>query len=122
MSEIQKWILMKKNTHRERRNSYPENFFKPVKSPVLTENAMNLESLKTTSPVPEESLADIINRYNAKQAAIIQKLKSWQDAIHAASLKTMPIAEAEENSDSAEPVEEKGSGETSQVKSREHTF
>ncbi len=89
---------------------------------MLTENAMNLESLKTTSPVPEESLADIINRYNAKQAAIIQKLKSWQDAIHAASLKTMPIAEAEENSDSAEPVEEKGSGETSQVKSREHTF
>ena len=122
MSETQKWSLMKKSTSRERRNSYPENFFKPVKKPDSTDNAMNLESLKTTSPVLEESLADIINRNNAKQAAIIQKLKNWQDALHAASLKTMPIAEAEENSDSDEPVEEKCSGETSQVKSRGHTF
>ncbi len=113
---------MKKSTHRERRNSYSENFFKPVQSPALTENAMNLESLKTVSPVLEESLADIINRNNAKQAAIIQKLKNWQDAIHASSLKTMLIAEAEENSDADEPIAEKGSRETSQAKSRGHTF
>lgn len=122
MSETQKWSLMKKSTHRERRNSYPENFFKPVQSPELTENAMNLESLKTVSPVLEESLADIINRNNAKQAAIIQKLKNWQDAIHASSLKTMPIAEAEENSDTDEPGEAKSNEVSSAAKARGHTF
>lgn len=113
---------MKKSTHRERRNSYPENFFKPVKCAALTESAMHLESLKTVSPVPEESLADIINRNNAKQAAIIQKLKNWQDAIHASSLKTMPIAEAEENSDVDEPGELKSNDVSSVAKARWHTF
>lgn len=84
-----------KKASRERRNSYPENFFKP-KSAVTTENVLDLEALKRTSPVPQDSLADILNRKNEKQAATALKLQSWQARVRAESLKTMPIAEEDE--------------------------
>lgn len=85
-----------KKALRERRNSYPENFFKK-NSAVATENVLDLEALKRTSPVSQDSLADILNRKNEKQAATELKLQSWQARVRAESLKTMPIAEEGED-------------------------